>query len=605
MYQPEHCNIVNESGKNFLNDNKLFKIIFENANEGIIIAEQTSEKFLLVNNAVCKLFGYSREEFLTLSVSDILSKDRLHELTKEFHSIQDSDNRTFSNVPCLKKDGSTIFINIRDSLIEYCAKKYVVGFFADTTEHHKIQQALLESEERWKFAIEGSGLGLWDWDVESNKVFFSKKWKDLLGYKEDEIGDRLNEWSDRVHPEDIEQCYFDLDRHFKKITPIYSNEHRMMAKDGNYIWVHDRGKVIKWTEDGKPKRVIGTHSDISNRKIMEEILRQERDMFVNGPVVTFKWRNEANWPVEYVSPNVKQILGFSSDDFLQGRILYSTLIHKDDLERVSNEVSNFSSINSERFEHQPYRLICNDGKIIWVMDYTTIIRNETGITHYLGYIVDITERKTAEEKILSSLKEKDILLNEIHHRVKNNLQIVISLLSLQEDLITDSSILSIFQDVENRIRTMAIIHEHMYITGNFETIDIQNYIDSLIGYLHSIYIKNKENIIVELDIDPLQLDMDTVIPCGLIITELFSNSFKYAFPDHSHGKILVSMKNVNDSIALKLYDNGIGLPENFEIETLKSLGLRLVKIFAMQIRGTLNISSPGKGVEFTVTFRKI
>lgn len=477
--------------------------------------------------------------------------------------------------------------------------------FQESDERLFTENNIADIEDRWKYAIDGSELGLWDWDARTNKLFFSKKWKEMFGYTEEEIGDTLIEWSGRVHPDDIERCNEDLNKHFRKETPFYSNEHRIRCKDGNYKWVHDRGKVICWDDDGKPLRIIGTHSDISNRKKIEEALRQERDMFICGPVVTFKWKAKENWPVEYVSPNIEQILGYSPEDFHNIRASYSRILHPEDIDRVIDEVKTYSSNGSIRFEHKPYRLISKAGEIKWVLDNTTIIRNDAGdVTHYLGYIVDITERIDAEEKIHASLKEKEVLLKEIHHRVKNNLQFIVSLLSLQEDLITDEDILGIFQDVQNRIRSMAIMYEHMYKSSNFETVDIQSYVDSLIKYLFNIYVQHNESITIDIDIEPLELEMDTVVPCGLIINELFSNSLKYAFSAVSSGKISISMKSNDNCFTLMVSDNGKGLPANFDIDNLKSLGLRLVKIFVNQLRGTLEVSNPGNGVKFTIQFRK-
>ncbi len=132
------------------------------------------------------------------------------------------------------------------------------------------ERALHDSEERWQFALEGSNLGVWDWNAASNKVYFSPRWKTMLGYAEHEIGDSLDEWESRLHPEDRARCHVDLQRHFRGETPIYVNEHRMRAKDGSWLWVLDRGKVIEWTPDHQPLRVIGTHFDITEQRAAEE-----------------------------------------------------------------------------------------------------------------------------------------------------------------------------------------------------------------------------------------------------------------------------------------------------------------------------------------------
>ena len=135
----------------------------------------------------------------------------------------------------------------------------------------------MESEERWQFALEGSQYGVWDWNIVTNELFFSKRGKEMLGYEEDEITSHLNEWDQRIHPDDKAQSYADLEKHFNGATPYYENEHRILCKDGSYIWILDRGKVVSWSEDHKPLRMTGTYTDITERKQVEAKLRGYQD----------------------------------------------------------------------------------------------------------------------------------------------------------------------------------------------------------------------------------------------------------------------------------------------------------------------------------------
>jgi PAS domain S-box-containing protein len=141
------------------------------------------------------------------------------------------------------------------------------------------QKDLKEISDRWQFAIEGADDGVWDWNAKTNIVFFSKKWKSMLGYEENEIGNTLDEWDKRIYPEDKKQCHEDLEKHFNKESPIYQNEHRVLCKDGTYKWVLDRGKVVEWDEQGKPLRVVGTHVDITSRKQIELELQESESRF--------------------------------------------------------------------------------------------------------------------------------------------------------------------------------------------------------------------------------------------------------------------------------------------------------------------------------------
>ncbi len=153
------------------------------------------------------------------------------------------------------------------------------GFARDITERKQHEQVLRESEERWQFALEGSEDGVWDWDAQSNEVFFSRRWKEMLGYEEHEIGNTLDEWDKRIHPEDKEQVYKKIEEHFAGQNSVYMSEHRVLCKDGAYKWILDRGKVMSRTEDGKPLRVVGTHTDISRQKRMEKALQESGEKF--------------------------------------------------------------------------------------------------------------------------------------------------------------------------------------------------------------------------------------------------------------------------------------------------------------------------------------
>ncbi|MFB2919990.1 MULTISPECIES: histidine kinase dimerization/phosphoacceptor domain -containing protein [Aerosakkonema] len=216
--------------------------------------------------------------------------------------------------------------------------------------------------------------------------------------------------------------------------------------------------------------------------------------------------------------------------------------------------------------------------------------------------IDITDQKQIEQQLKASLKEKELLLKEIHHRVKNNLQIISSLLKLQSECSNDPEIASLLSDSYNRVRSMALIHEKLYQSEGIALIDAGDYITSLANNLVRSYRLLSEFIDLDIKFEPIFFDVDTAIPCGLIINELVCNSLKYAFTNGKAGKISIKIALIEESkFLLEVYDNGIGLPPNFDLEESKSLGLQLVVNLTNQLDGDIEVHSEA-GTHFKITF---
>ncbi|OQA22191.1 MAG: putative sensor histidine kinase pdtaS [Chloroflexi bacterium ADurb.Bin360] len=216
---------------------------------------------------------------------------------------------------------------------------------------------------------------------------------------------------------------------------------------------------------------------------------------------------------------------------------------------------------------------------------------------------EVDERMRAEAQLQASLREKEVLLREIHHRVKNNLQIVSSLLSLQARQVTDATGLAMLQDSQNRLRSMALIHEKLHQSVEIARVDFGDYIRSLIASLMASYSGATASVSVVIEVAPdIHLDIDTAVPCGLIINELISNALKHAFADGRSGTLWTSVnRTANQELELVVRDNGVGLPPDMQSLTTKSLGLRLVNTLVRQIKGTLEMNNV-EGAMFRVVF---
>jgi PAS domain S-box-containing protein len=215
---------------------------------------------------------------------------------------------------------------------------------------------------------------------------------------------------------------------------------------------------------------------------------------------------------------------------------------------------------------------------------------------------DITERKQAEEQIKASLQEKEVLLKEVHHRVKNNMQVISSLLSLQSGYITDESMREMLKESQHRIRSMALVHEKLYQSKNFARINLKEYVRALIRDLTRSYRPHAGTIGVEIDIGDMFLGVDQAIPCGLIINELVSNSFRHAFPEGKSGHLSVSLYKEESLVSLVVRDDGVGIPQEIDYANTESLGLRLVNLLARdQLHGNIALDR-SQGTEFRITF---
>jgi PAS domain S-box-containing protein len=244
-----------------------------------------------------------------------------------------------------------------------------------------------------------------------------------------------------------------------------------------------------------------------------------------------------------------------------------------------------------------------EGNTRWLQwNFRAIFDRRGHVSEFQAVGVDITELKRNEEQIKASLKEKDALLKEIHHRVKNNLQIISSILSLQEARVSDPASREVLADSRNRIKSMALIHEKLYGSNNLSSIDFSEYLGSLMSHLSSSYGANGGRIAMRTDIESLSLNIDIAIPLGLIVNELVTNCFKHAFPGETPGEIFVELHRMTDGkYLLTVGDIGVGMPAGFDIDRTSSLGLQLVQALTQQTNSQITREHE-KGTVFKITF---
>ncbi len=452
--------------------------------------------------------------------------------------------------------------------------------------------------ERLKFALEGSNEGVWDWNVMTNEVYFSPRWKSMIGFKEQEIAGNFDEWSTRVHPEDLAKAYEEINKAFTTKNYSYAIEHRMKCKNGKYKWIEAKGKVLEWNADNKPVRMVGTHTDISKLKAHEEALltseEKYRSVVENSPIVIYN--ADLSERITYMNNSggaraLKDIIGKSLYDFVKPE--YHNIVRRSHRNVFENKA--IDSYETETVD-------INGDKLWFQTQICPMIMNNKVVGLTL-FSLNITSRKHAEEKIIQSLKEKEILLKEVHHRVKNNLQIISSILNLQTSKTSDSKTLEIIHDSQLRIKSMSIIHELLYRTNDFSKINFSVYIREILSNLLSSSSKSK-NIEMVYDVETIYLDLDLSIPCGLIINELVTNSFKYAFNDTKKGKLTINLNKEEGKVKLRIADNGKGMPAKINYRDTQSLGMQLVMTLTQQIDGKIELDNKN-GAAYTITFNDV
>ncbi|MGB9980065.1 sensor histidine kinase [Methanobacterium sp.] len=309
----------------------------------------------------------------------------------------------------------------------------------------------------------------------------------------------------------------------------------------------------------------------------------------------------------YVSPSVYNLRGYTSEEVLNQSLeeVLTPESYQFVIENLPKTITGIlSGDDSLKVQTHMLEQLHKNGSIVPTeVGMSFMVNDEHQITQIIGVTRDITERKLAEEKIKQSLEEKEMLLKEIHHRVKNNLMIISSLLNLQSRYIKDKESKNIFKDSQNRARSMALIHEKLYQAPDLKRIDFKNYIQILSNELFRTYTTDSKHLQIQINAEDIFLDINTAIPLGLIVNELISNSLKYAFPEGKNGVITVDFHYKDNYYEFSVKDNGIGLPKDFDYQNTDTLGLQLVTNLTEQIGGELELNR-FEGTSFKIIFKE-
>lgn len=556
-----------------------------------------------VNQFGAASLGYEKSQLIGAEVWVVVHPEDRERISNQVaHIFNERVVRSELEFRKVRKDGSVLWVRERGRLVVKDGDELELRIVCrDITQRKLVEQALAESEERHRLTLDAVSGGGRDWNIATGEVLYSNRWIEGLGYNRGEITPDISFWEDLIHPDDRARVMRALEAHLEGKTPFYECENRLRTRSGEYRWHLDRGKVVAREPDGRPLRMVGTDTDITERKRAESALRESRNSLTEAQRIThignWEWnldRDDVYWSEELyrifdIPANVPPTFG-----------MYVKRVHPDD-RQAFREAMERTRRAGEACEIE-HRIQLPDGSIRHIHAEGSLVRGDQGEpVRLIGTAQDITDRKRAEDRLTASLREKDLLLREVHHRVKNNLQVISSLLSLHARHLDDVKVKNALYQTQSRVRAIGLVHETLHQTEDLGEIDAKKYIERLIAHLHTAFVDSNQ-VSITTQLDRIPISIDRCISCGLIINELVSNAIQHGFPDGRPGEIRVELRaNLPTGYELSVSDNGTGLPASLDIDHPDSLGLELVRMFCEQLGGSLGIDS-GEGARFEVCF---
>ena len=490
---------------------------------------------------------------------------------------------------------------------EFDAQSQVKGWFAlitDITERKQAEMQLLETRNFLQSVLEHLPVAVFAKQTSDFRyVLWNPAFTQLTGYAAQEALGKID--YDLFPTQHADFCRTQDREVLATSEAVEMLEGMICTKQGQTKIIRNK-KVPICDEQGNPQFVLGFVEDITERKRAEIALRESQERLANiianipGGVYRNIYHADGRISIPYVSPAYRNVLGIDPDEIMNYPERTWAMLHPDDRDKFSAAIE----VAKQTLEpgYLEYRLVLPSGKVIWIQDNVRFSRSENGDFIVDGVDIIISDRKLAEDRLRASLQEKEVLLAEIHHRVKNNLYVICSLLELQIDRLSDPQTKAALEDSCNRVSSMALVHENLYRANDFSGIDFGGYVQQLAGDLLANYESLASNMMLNFETNPVFLSLDQAIPCGLLLNELITNALKHGFPQGSSGHIYILLTCLADGwIELKVGNDGDRLPPDFDLEQNASMGLRLVMMFVEQLTGSLELER-GEVTWFKVRF---
>ena len=574
-----------------------YRRLFETAQDGIMIADTETGRIIDANPSLATLMGLSLEGFLGKSLEDFEFLQTIMSQQRKLSETQRHKFVRYRDLPLRTYDGRSIYVEFVSSAYRVNHREVMQLNIREITELVETERSRDELSAKlshylatsptvtYSFALQ-KGAAQWQW-VSENIL-------NILGYSSEEAL-APDWWFKNVNASDRAGALSIISDLSKR--EFASREYRFMKKDRSVIWLHDEMRIL--SGKGESSEVVGTLTDISERKKAEEELYLKSaalEAAANAVVITdrmgvIKWANPAFGDLtgyssaETIGKNPRELVSSGQQNPQFYRSLWSTIL--------AGEVWSGQLVNrkksGELFDEE--------------MTITPVLDGNRCVTSFIAVKNDITESVLARKRLESALREKNALLREIHHRVNNNMQVIISLLSVSAGDIVDAGLRGKLEDITRRMYAMAIIHERFYQAEDMSRIDFAVYLHQLLDGIKTEFHEGSKRTIAACETGQALLPLEQAIPAGLIVAELLTNALKHAFPDgREAGVIKITQKPIVDGmLEIEVRDEGKGLPASVDPGEAQTMGMMLIRILSEQLGGTVTFRADG-GTVATLSF---
>jgi len=543
-------------------------------------SEEDTLFFSDANEEACRILGTTATGITSIQVSSVFS-----DIKRLMTPLCQSRSLLRNNYSLLSRNGTQLSGNLK--LFIFPAKiEYVIAFFqpSSSREQHPIYSD--ENTFRQLFDNLKSGIAIFQ-PVNGGNDFsyldINSAGEQICHINRDQVRGKL---ITRVLPNICEFGFLEV---LKQVFVTGTDEFfplQMYSDSQMQFWIENY--VFKLPSG----YLVAIFDDTSEQRMAEEELQLmfslSRDMICIVDPANFRYLK--------INGSFERILGYTDEEFLATSFL--DFIHPDDVENTRTFM-NQTVKKGQYVAHFENRYRTKSGEYRW-FEWSSVPMPGRDVSYAIAH--DITARKQTMETLKKTILEKDTLLKELYHRTKNNMQIISSMLTLQSMTSTSQEVHQVVHETQDRIQAIALVHQMLYKSGNLSEVDLRLYVSELVSLIAQSNHHVTYNVTINQEIDPIALLIDISIPCGLVLNEMLTNSFKYAFPDNRKGSITIKIKKNEERICFEYSDDGVGLPANFDISTSRSIGMQTIyTIAAHQLKAELSLVN-GPGLKYLIEF---